>query len=53
MNRTKREQIPSEYRDMRDTGIRIRDRLEVIPTFYPDGKMWITDLGINGRNNRR
>ena len=48
MKRTKRERIPSEYRE-----IRVRDWLEGRPTFYPNGQMWIADLGINERNNIR
>ena len=48
MKRIKRERIPSEYWENR-----IQDRLEGHPTFYPDGQMWIADLGINERNNIR
>ncbi len=53
MRHTKREQIPSEFREAREKQIRIRDRLEGRPTFYPDGQPWIADIGINGKNNRR
>ena len=50
MKRTKRERIPSARREMRNREIRVLDWWENLPTFYPDGQPWITDLGINGRN---
>lgn len=53
MKRTKREQIPSEYREIRNREDRIRNRLESSPIFYPEKQPWITDLGIGGKNDRR
>lgn len=52
MKRKKHEELPSEYRDT-EIQIRTWDRLESLPTFYPDGRGWKADLEINGRNIRQ